>query len=210
MSVRGRKIFQRILIALGSLLVVLIVAGIFIARSGWFRDFVRSRIVAAVEDSTGGRAEIGAFLFDWSHFRAEIRDFVLHGTEPPGAAPLFRASDITVQLRASSLWKRRRVELQSLSLQQPQANVIVFPDGRTNIPEPRIPRQTNKTGLETVVDLEIGRFQIDNGTIRFANQEMALSASGQNLNAQLFYETAADRYRGHISMNPLFLQSGSN
>src|SRR5437868_15528273 len=76
---------------LGFVLLVALVIGIFIARSQWFRDFARAQIIAAVESATGGRVETGAFRFDWTRMHAEIDNFVLHGTEPADAAPLFRA-----------------------------------------------------------------------------------------------------------------------
>jgi translocation and assembly module TamB len=209
-SAESRRILRIGLISLGSLAVVLTVAGIFIARTARFRDYVRARIVEAVEDATGGRADIGVFAFDGSQLRAEIRDFVLHGTEPAGSEPLFRASDITVQLRPSSIWWRGRIELRSVTIKQPQTNLIVFPDGTTNIPEPKLQHRSDKTSLQTVVDLSIGRFEIDNGSIQFAGQRMLVSASGKNLSARFLYEAAGDEYRGQISMNPLFVQSGAN
>jgi translocation and assembly module TamB len=62
-----------------------------IVRTDWFRNMVREKIVAAVEIGTGGRVELGSFTFDWTHLRAQIRNFVLHGLEPAEAVPLFRA-----------------------------------------------------------------------------------------------------------------------
>ena len=53
---------RRVLIAGGAvlgLLIVLAVAVISVARSGWFREQVRQRIVAEAEKATGGRVEIG-------------------------------------------------------------------------------------------------------------------------------------------------------
>ncbi len=210
MTARTRKILKTGAISLGGLLAVLTGAGIFVARSAWFGNYVRERIVQAIESSTGGRAELGAFRFQWPQLRAVIRDFVLHGTEPPGAAPLFRAGEIDVQLRLSSLWERRRVELQSVTITQPQADVIVFPDGGANLPKPKRPRRSAKNALETIVDLAIGRFQIDNGSVHVAGRKIAFSAAGENLSAQLFYEPVRGDYRGRIAMSPLFVQSGSN
>jgi len=210
MTARSRRTLQIGLISLTSLTVALVVAGVFILRSTGFRDYVRTRIVEAVENSTGGRAEIGSFQFDWSRRSAEIRDFTIHGTEPAGSQPLFHASAITVQLRPSSVWKRRRLELQALTIQRPQANVIASPDGSTNIPAPKLSHHSDKTGLETVVDLAIGRFQINDGAVQFADRKASFAATGENLTAQLAYEVLGDRYRGQISMDPLFIQTATN
>src|ERR1035441_10301968 len=51
---------------------------------------------------TGGRAEIGSFTFDWTHLRAQIRNFVVHGLEPADAAPLLRADLLQVDLKLLS------------------------------------------------------------------------------------------------------------
>ena len=88
---RARKITYIVVGSLGGLLLVLVVAGIIIVQTQWFRNFVRGKIIATVESSTGGTVEIASFAFDWRHLRADVRDFVLQGTEPAGAAPLFRA-----------------------------------------------------------------------------------------------------------------------
>src|ERR1017187_8525141 len=57
------------------------IAAIFVVESAWFYDKVRQRIIGTVETATGGRVELGSFRFDWQHMRAEMHEFVLHGTE---------------------------------------------------------------------------------------------------------------------------------
>src|SRR5207249_1397220 len=122
-------------------------------------------LIAEVQDATGGRVEVASFAFDWTHLRADVTNFVIHGTEAPSEAPLFRTRWVQVELRVLGLFKKEKIELASLIVDEPQANVIVYPDGRTNIPEPKIKHKSNKTGLETVVDLAIRRFQIRNGSL---------------------------------------------
>ena len=63
----------------------LFVAGIAIVRTDWFREY------GAGEDHRHrGRGHrrarrVGSFNFDWTHLRAKVRNFVLHGLEPAGA-----------------------------------------------------------------------------------------------------------------------------
>ena len=70
---RGRRVMLWILVALAGLLLGVVTAGLWIVRSPWFYDEVRRRIVSTIEDATGGRVEIAAFDFDWTHMRAEVR-----------------------------------------------------------------------------------------------------------------------------------------
>jgi translocation and assembly module TamB len=189
------------------LIMVLLVAGIVIVQTDWFRNMVRQKIIAAVEDGTGGRAEIGSFEFDWTHLRAKVRNFVLHGLEPATEAPLARADLLQVDLKLLSPF-RGFVDIAYLLLEKPQVNVIVSPDGRTNVPAPKVPgAKSDKTALQTVVDLAIGKFDLRNGNIKFADRKNALNASGENLRAQIGFNLVNQRYTGEIDMSPLYVNS---
>jgi len=205
---RARKISLIIAASIAGLAVILLVTAIAIVQTGWFRNMVRAKIVSAVETATGGRAEVGSFSFDWTHLRAVVRDFVLHGSEPPGTAPLFRARLLEVDLKLASPF-RSFVDIAYLGIDAPQANVIVSPDGHTNVPTPKIQQPSKTTGLETIVDLAVGQFKLTNGSVNFANRQTPLSANGQNLRAQLSYSLLKAAYRGAISIDPLVLQYGN-
>jgi translocation and assembly module TamB len=207
---RGRKIAAIAAASLAGLVVCVIVAGAFVVRTAWFRGWVREKLVAAVEDATGGKVDIGSLSLDLSHLRAQVRGFTIHGLEPPTAAPLFSARLVQVDLKLLSPFKGF-VDLSYLLVDEPRANLIVFPDGRTNIPTPKLPPKNNgKTSVETIVDLAIGRFDLRNGTATFANRKAQFNASGANLRTQLAYNIAAARYTGEIDISPLDVQSGAN
>ena len=186
------------------LILVLFVTGISIVRTDWFRDMVRQKIVAAVETGTGGRAELGSFTFDWTHLRAQIRTFVLHGLEPAGAAPLFRADLLQVDLKLLSPF-RGFVDIAYLLVQKPQANIIVAADGRTNIPSPKVPGKGDKTALQTVVDLAIGKFDLRDGAVTFADRTTPLNIRGENLRAALGFNPVTSRYTGEVDVSPLLV-----
>ncbi len=92
---------------------------------------------------------------------------------------------------------KKAVDLEYLGIQGPAVNLIVFPDGTTNVPEPKIQKQPSQTsGLQTVVDLAIGKFQIDNGLLEFSQQKTQFSARGENLRALLNYNLASAELSG--------------
>ena len=195
------------LIAGGSILglaLLLTIAAVFVARSGWFHEQVRQRIVRETEKATGGRVEIGSFQFDWRTLTARLNDFTIHGTEPAGAPPLLRVRSITVVLKIISVIKQK-VDVQSVDVEQPQANLILHPDGTTNVPEPKVPRKWDKNPAETILDLAIGRFTVQNGTIEANSETTPWNAAGQNLRAQFTYSRLSPRYTGDISIQPLHL-----
>lgn len=198
---------RRVLIAGGAvlgLLILLAVAVIVVARSGWFREQVRQRIVAEAEKATGGRVEIGSFDLQWQTLTAQVNGFVIHGTEPAGSPPLLRARSITIRLKVLSVIDRS-VDLQSVDVEQPETYLMIYPDGATNIPQPKVPRASKKSPVQTILDLAIQRFTVRDGTLQINSKRMPWSAAGQNLRAQFAYNLLAPSYRGDISIQPLHL-----
>jgi translocation and assembly module TamB len=207
---RGRKIALIVGGSLAGLIVIAFLGIIITVRTEWFRNFVRAKIVTAVEEATGGKVDLGSFTFAWTHLRADVDDFVVHGLEPAGAAPLLRIKHVQVNLKLLSPLKGF-MELAYLLVDTPRANLMVFPDGKTNIPAPKVKKKpSEKSGLETIVDLAIGKFDLLNGGAAFADLPNALNASGQNLRMHLSYNTLHPSYTGEVDIMPLFVRSGNN
>jgi len=200
MSRRARRLVI-LLASLAALALVLALSAILILRSDWFRGKVRDRIVAEVEKATGGRAEIGAFRFDWKRLRAELDGFVLHGSEPAGAPPLVRADAIAVGIKIVSVAKRS-ADLEYLDVRHPRVHVILYPDGRTNLPAPKV-RRGGKSTVQTILDLAIGRLSLEDGSFEIEGQgKTPFDAEGHHLRAQFAYDLAGPRYSGQISVAP--------
>ena len=204
---RKVKIPLYLLAGLAGMLAALALLAIVIAQTAWFRGRLRERMIAELEDATGGRVEIGALDLQWRTLTAGVRNLVIHGAEESSEAPLFRADSIWVGLKIVSLWKKR-IDIASLVVSRPQVNLILYPGGRTNIPQPRAARRAGKSAVQTVLDLAIGRFQLAEGTVRVAGKRMPLDVLGENLRAQVFYETGPPRYRGELSCRRLILTPG--
>src|SRR6185312_687306 len=134
----------------------------------WFANFVREKAIAAVEDSTGARVDIGGIQIDLGHLTIRVRNVVVHGKEPKTAAPLLRADLLELRLKLfSGLY--HLIDLQYLGIEHPQANLMVFPDGTTNLPQPKVASPpSNTSGLQTVVNLAVGQFQLNNGLLQVA------------------------------------------
>ncbi len=204
---RALKIVLWVAAGLVALILLAVIAVFVTVQTPWFHHKVRDRIVYEVERATGGRTELKSFNFDWRTLTANVTGFVIHGTEGQGEAPLFRADRITVTLKIISVLKKQ-VDLESAAVERPQANIIVYPDGHTNVPKPRVARKPGKGTLETVLDLAIKRFQIVDGTVQFAMRRTNLSVAGENLRAQVFYDPAPARYRGALAFRDLDVKSG--
>lgn len=205
---RPTKILIRIALALGALLGVLTVAGVVLVQTDWFREFVRNKIITATENSTGGTVNIGSYAFDWKHLRSTITNFVVHGEEPPGAPPYLQAERVQLDIRLFTS-VHHLIDVASLVIDRPQANIMVFPDGYSNIPTPKT-KASKQTALETVVDLAIGHFALNDGRIVFASQQHALNIRGSNLRVKLAFNSLTQGYEGTLKFEPIYLVSGRN
>jgi translocation and assembly module TamB len=187
-----------------AVLALIAVAGLALVQSRWFYDRVRERIVATVEEATGGRVEIDAFAFDWRRMRAEVRGFTIHGTEPAEKPALLRASQIAVGLKVVSLVKRD-VDIRSLEVTEPRVYLIVYPDGRTNVPEPRV--KGKKNTAETILNLAIGQFAVKSGVFEVESHgKTPFEAAGKDLSALFRYAALpTPRYEGSVRIRPLEL-----
>jgi translocation and assembly module TamB len=198
-----RKFLLGIAIGFVSLLVLLAVGGYFLLRSDWLNRKLRAALVNTVETATGGRAEVGKFRFNRAQFSIEVDDFVLHGTEPAGKPPLLRAATVKVDLKLISLLKPN-VDVLAVDVAEPKVYLIIGPDGRLNIPEPQIKRLRRRNTLETILDLNVDRFNVHGGTFEIESKSrVPLDLRGQNLAIQLAYEAAVPRYKGTITVAPL-------
>ena len=207
-----KKLLLRIAALLAGALLLLVVVSVLVLQSAWFAGFVREKIIATVEESTGGSVELQAFEFDWTHLTARLEGFVLHGTEPAGEAPLAQVKLLEVRLKLLSGLKKV-VDIRYLGIDTPQINFIVFADGKTNVPEPKVKKPSSpssNSGLETVVNLAVGKFLIDHGSLHYSQRKVDFAAQGEHLRLLLEYSLAKPSYEGKLSIDPLVVRSGPN
>ncbi len=210
MSSRGVTLARRAVIGVTGLAAILALAagsGVLILRSDWFREKVRERIVSEAAKATNGRVELGVFRFNWATLTAELDDFVIHGTEPAGAAPLFAVKRLVVGLKIISLMERT-FNIQSVEGDSPRAHLIIQADGNTNIPPP------NKFKPQMILDLKVGSYWLKDGAIVTESAGRAPSVTpwngrGENLAAQAHYDIAKARYDGEISLDSIHFQFGT-
>ena len=187
-----------------ALLLMATVAGMILLRSDWFREKVRERIVSEAGKAINGRVELGRFTFDWTTLTAELDDLTIHGTEPPGQAPLLAVKRLLVGLKIVSL-AERTFNIASLEAEAPRGHLIVQPDGDINIPPPR------KFKPQMILDLKIGRLDIRNGALlaEAPGQKPTTTlwnARGENVSAKANYDPAKARYSADVSLSPMHFQ----
>ena len=180
---RTIKIAAFSLLGLAGLGVALLIAGIILVQTAWFKNQVRVRIVSVMERATGGRVEIGGFSYNWRNLTAEVQPFVLHGTEPASAPPLFRADKIQIGLKIISALEKK-VDIASLIVDSPHVYITIGPDGSTNIPRPNIPR-FNQNVIEDLLDLKVQHIELRHGLAEYNSWRVPLDAVGEHLQMSL-------------------------
>lgn len=194
---RARHLTLQFLAAAAILLVVCAVAALLVVRSGWFRELVRARIVTEIESATGGRVEVGNFSFKWETLTAKVSPLVLHGTEPASDAPLLQIESVSIGLRVISMLERK-VDLASVTVDQPRLRVVIYPDGTNNLPTPP-GRSNGKSWAENLVDLAVRRYAVTGGMADIDLRQVPLAFSGEDLRLQMTRDTASASYRGSIA-----------
>ncbi len=200
---------RNIIVGVATLIILAVVAGLIVSQTEWFRNYVKEKIITSTEDSVGGKVDVGSFRFDARHFQAQVTNFVIHGDEPPDAAPFVRVARVQIDIRVLTSI-HHLFDIAYLGVEHPEVNVIVLSDGRTNVPTPRKKSESKQTPLETVVNLAVGRFDLTNGLVQFASQKQKLNVRGNNLRAELLYNAPRQGYKGQLSFQPIYVVSGRN
>lgn len=208
---RGKKILTIAAASAGGLFVAVVIAGYAILQSSWFGNYIKNKIVSEAEEATGGKVDIGRFDIDMNQFIIRIYDFVLHGTEPRTVPPLLYVKMLELHLKPQLFTGglAHLIGISYIGIQQPQVDLISYPDGKTNIPQPKNPStSSNENPLKTVVDLKIGQFNLYQGLIQYNQQTSKFRASGDNLRVLINYNTNFPGYAGNLSFDPLSLHTG--
>ena len=193
---RLNRALKRIAAALVVVILALAVTAVLVFQSGWFRERLRARILQELQHSTGSRVELGNFSFDWRTLEATVAPLILHGTESAAEPPLVRIERARIGLRIISPLERR-VDLASIRLDHPSVYVAIYPDGRTNLPVPRV--QDKASWAEHLVDLAVRRYEITGGVVEYDQRELPVNLHGEDLRLAMSYEPGARRYRGDLA-----------
>jgi translocation and assembly module TamB len=170
---RLRRLFLRhVPLSIAAIMVLGVLASIGLAlwmNTAQFEGLVRKRLVAELEQSTGGRVQVATFHWRLSHLEAEAGGVVIHGNEAPGEAPYARIDRLTVRLSLLGFWSPS-VRLQDLDIDHPAIHLITYEDGSTNQPHPRRPPNSTTQNLNTFFDLQAGHLSLEQGTIDYDNR----------------------------------------
>ncbi len=203
MRFRLHRLFLNAVLGIAAALLALTIVAILVLQSGWFRNKVRERIVAEVENATGGRVEAGNFDYNWERSTAAIGPFTLHGIEPAGSPPLFRADKIEVGLKIVSFLERK-ADIAFLTIDRPEVHLIVNAAGSSNLPTPKSIAQARNL-VSGILNLKIQRIALLNGFAEYNSRRFPLNVRGENAAASVRYLGSPERYEGELRIHPVHL-----
>ena len=185
--------------ATGVVLLAIVVSLTWYLRSPRFEDVVRRKLIATLQEATGGRVEMAAFHWDLSRLTFEADGLTIHGLEPAGESPYVHVDRALVRLRIISFLERR-FSLEQVELGAPAIHIIVNPDGSTNAPEPKVKPHHPKTPVQQLFDLAIARLDVRDGMLLLNEHKLALDFSVNQVVAAMTYDRLARRYDGSVQV----------
>jgi translocation and assembly module TamB len=189
---------------------------VLLAGLGWysttdsFQALVRQRLVAELERATGGRAELGSIHTVPFHFQVEVRDLTIHGREQPGEVPYAHVNSLLAQLKPWSILQTG-IGFNYVILDHPVIHIILYADGTTNQPEPRVRQGSPTKSVEQLFALSISRLEVRHGEVLWENQTIPLDFAVSNVSADMSYSLLRRRYDGNVLLgqaNTIFKEYG--
>ena len=162
-----------------------------------FQAYVRRRIVSAMEDATGGRVELGTYHTIPFRLQVEIRDFTLHGLEGPEQIPLAHVDSVVARIKVISLLETS-FGFESLVLDHPVVDLIIYPDGSTNLPKPKLARASSETPIEQLFSFSISKLEVRRGEFLWNNQRVPFAFKASDVSTDMSYSFLRGRYDGNL------------
>jgi len=192
------------------------VAAFIVGGAAWyastpqFENRVRQGLIATLEQATGGRVELGAFRWRVLHLEFEADNLTIHGLEAAGEAPYAHADRIFVRVKILS-FLGGKFGLRYLEADRPAIHLIVYPDGSTNQPRPKVASTSNKSVTDTLFDLAVDRTVVNDGVAVINQQAIPFNLAANNLGVTVKYVAPVtnggqDRYVGEIHVEDLTAQ----
>ncbi len=186
----------------GVVLLAVVVSLAWYLRSPSFENFVRRKLIAGLEEATGGRVEMAAFHWNLSRLAFEADGLTIRGLEPAGESPYVHVDRALVHVRIISFLERQ-VSLEQVELWAPAIHIIVNPDGSTNAPEPKVKPDHPMTPVQQLFDLAIARVDVHDGILLLNEHKIALDFSVNQVVAAMTYDRLAQRYDGSVQVGKM-------
>lgn len=186
-----------------SALVGALTALVLLSALGWyltsdsFQAGMRRRLVAELERTSGGRVELGVIHTIPFRLQVDVRDLTIHGREAAGQVPYAHVDRLVARIKIISLLGAE-FGFHSLVLDHPVLHLIVYPDGSTNQPAPKLTGLASDNHLQRLFALSISNLQVRHGELLWNEQKMPLDFVANDITAEMDYSVLRRRYDGNL------------
>lgn len=188
-SPRRRRI-KPVQAVVGLLLLLLVIAAGVYLTSPQFERLVRGKVVAQLEQITGGRVELKSLHWNLSKLDVEIDDLTIHGLEAANEVPYAHIDHASIHAKIIDLFQKK-IGLSYLALTRPVIHIIVYPDGSTNQPTPKT-KSANADPVQQVFDLAVDLAVLSNGTLLWNDRKIPFDVAANQLAAGLTFSPNTD------------------
>ncbi|HUU14038.1 MAG TPA: translocation/assembly module TamB domain-containing protein [Terriglobia bacterium] len=190
------KRFRKPLYVLGALL-LLAGAALVVLDSDWFQQALERRLVARLEEMTGGPVKVAHFGFEPLILELTMRGLVLEGRRLPSEPPLFTARLVAARISPLALLRRKLI-LRSFEWDGAEVHLMTRSDGTTNLPAP--PSATLLGGSAgDLLDFSIARVTLSRTQFFWNDQRVPVELNARELGILLRFHPV-ERYSGSISV----------
>ncbi len=162
-----------------------------------FQNMVRRRMVAELEQVTGGRVELKSFHTSPFRLRMELRDVTIHGNEASGDVPYVHVDRLVAQAKIISVLGLE-FGFHSLVLDHPTVHLIELPGGWTNVPEPQPSSPSKSRVLQRLFAVSVDRLEVRHGDLLWNNRITPLDFTAQDVSLDMNYSLLYRKYEGAL------------
>jgi translocation and assembly module TamB len=162
-----------------------------------FQQKIRTRVVATAERITGGRVELGELHITPFRLRVDARNLTIHGSEGANEVPFFQVGRLQAEIKIISIFSTT-IGLHSLVLEHPIAHVIQYPDGNTNVPNPRVTISNYQGPIEELLSLSVAHIEVNHGELLWEDNAIPLDFAARDLTVFLNYAFLRRHYEARV------------
>ena len=186
-----------ILLALSIALIAVAASLVAYLQSNSFRERVRRELIAKLEEATGGKVELKNLTWSFSQLRFTADDLTIHGLEAANDVPYAHVDHAQVSVKIISVL-RQELALRDVQIQHPVVHLIVYADGSTNQPRPKVGLGSGKNSGELFA-LRMDKLLVSDGLLLFNDKRLPFDVSANSVDAGLFYRAGTHpSYDGRI------------
>ena len=170
-----------------------------------FHNYVLSLAQTKASAALNTRVQLQNFSLSFHNLGLDLYGLTVYGVGPGAGQPLLQVDHIGLGVRVISVL-HRQWNLDKVNLDHPVADLIVAPNGQTNLPS----MQSSGNSNSNVFDLAIRHIVLDRGVVYYNDRETPLYADLNNVEFQSNYSPAdKGKYVGTLAYSNGHLQYGS-